>query len=65
MMPLRALADTAVGTSVSMKLYLSALPINAALNYFLIFGHGGFPRLGGIGAGVATALTYIILLCFL
>jgi MATE family multidrug resistance protein len=64
MMPLRALADTAVGTSVSMKLYLSALPINAALNYFLIFGHGGFPRLGGIGAGVATALTYIILLCF-
>lgn len=64
MMPLRAMADTAVGTSVSMKLYLCALPINAALNYFLIFGHGGFPRLGGIGAGVATAVTYGCLFCF-
>jgi multidrug resistance protein, MATE family len=28
------------------------------LNYLLIFGKFGFPRLGGVGAGVASAITY-------
>lgn len=61
--PLRSLTDTVAGTDVSMRIYLSALPINAALNYLLIYGNWGFPKLGGIGAGVATAITYYILLC--
>lgn len=60
--PLRSLTDTLVSTTISMKIYLLALPINAILNYCFIFGHFGAPKLGGIGAGVATAITYYILL---
>ena len=40
-----------------------ALPINACLNYGLSFGKLGLPRLGGIGAGVASGLTFWLLLC--
>ena len=36
--PLRALIDTSKRTDISMKLYLSGLPINGLLNYVLIFG---------------------------
>lgn len=60
--PLRSLTDTVAGTAVSMKIYLAALPINAFLNYCFIFGNFGMPKLGGIGAGIATAITYYILL---
>lgn len=35
-----------------------ALPVNAFLNYCLIFGKFGAPALGGIGAGLATGITY-------
>jgi len=37
---------------------LLSLPINVIFNYLFIFGKMGFPRLGGVGAGVATAITY-------
>lgn len=60
--PLRSLTDTVASTAVSMKIYLLALPINALLNYCFIFGNFGAPALGGIGAGIATAITYYILL---
>ena len=60
--PLRSLTDTVASTAVSMKIYLLALPINALLNYCFIFGNLGAPKLGGIGAGVATAITYYLLL---
>lgn len=60
--PLRSLTDTVAGTAISMKIYLLALPINAFLNYCFIYGNFGAPNLGGIGAGVATAITYYILL---
>ena len=60
--PLRSLTDTVASTTVAMKIYMSALPINAFLNYCFIFGNFGAPNLGGIGAGVATAITYYILL---
>lgn len=45
-------------TRVTMVITLFSLPINVALNYVLIFGKLGFPRLGGVGAGYATAITY-------
>ncbi|MFC4321182.1 MATE family efflux transporter [Litchfieldia salsa] len=45
-------------TRVVMVILLAALPLNFFLNYVLIFGHWGFPELGGAGAGYATAITY-------
>lgn len=62
-MVLRNLTDTAVGTSISMRFFLLALPVDGLLNYLFIFGNGGMPRMGGIGAGIATLLTYVFLLC--
>ena len=53
---LRALIDTLGHTGITMKIYLLALPVNAFLNYCFIFGKLGMPRLGGVGAGVATGI---------
>ncbi len=55
---LRAFMDALAQTRVTMIITLMALPINAVFNYLLIFGKFGFPQLGGIGAGYATAITY-------
>lgn len=60
--PLRCLTDTAGSTSISMKLFLMAPLVNGVLNYLFIYGHGGMPALGGIGAGLATMMTYGVLL---
>lgn len=60
--PLRSLIDTLGYTHLTMKIYMLALPVNALLNYVLIFGKLGMPRLGGIGAGVATGITFWLLL---
>lgn len=54
---LRSLVDTLGGTRLTMQVYLTALPVNAFLNYVLIFGKLGIPPLGGIGAGIGTGLT--------
>ncbi len=54
----RCFIDTLGYTRVTMMITMSALPINIMLNYVLIFGKFGFPRLGGVGAGYASALTY-------
>lgn len=45
-------------TRIVMIILLLSLPFNFFLNYVLIFGHFGFPELGGAGAGFATSLTY-------
>lgn len=62
MIPLRCLTDTAGSTSISMKLFLMAPVVNGIFNYLFIYGHGGMPALGGIGAGLATMMTYGFLL---
>lgn len=35
--------------------------INIVLNYFFIFGHGGFPKMGLAGSGLATLLARILM----
>ncbi|GAB6988626.1 MATE family efflux transporter [Paenibacillus pini] len=55
---LRSFIDALGKTRISMTITLIALPINILLNFLLIFGYWGFPRLGGVGAGVASAITY-------
>jgi MATE family multidrug resistance protein len=39
-----------------------ACGLNAFLNWLLIYGHLGLPRMGAVGAGVATAITEIAML---
>lgn len=55
---LRCLMDALGQTRVSMFIILISLPINVILNYIFIFGKFGIPALGGIGAGIATSLSY-------
>lgn len=55
---LRSFMDALGETKITMWITLISLPINALLNYLLIFGKFGFPELGGVGAGYATAITY-------
>lgn len=55
---LRSFIDALGQTRVSMFIIILSLPINLVLNYLFIFGKLGIPTLGGIGAGIATALTY-------
>lgn len=58
---LRSFMDALGQTRITMLITLVSLPINILLNYLLIFGRWGFPQLGGVGAGVATACTYWII----
>lgn len=61
---LRNFMDALGQTRTSMIIILISLPINILLNYIFIFGKFGVPAFGGIGAGIATALTYWIV-CFI
>lgn len=55
---LRCFIDALGQTRVTMLITIISLPINLTLNYLFIFGNFGFPRLGGVGAGISTAITY-------
>lgn len=57
---LRCFFDALGLTRVTMAITLASAPVNVLLNYALIFGKGGLPALGGVGAGYASALTYWI-----
>ena len=46
----------------AMIVMLSSVLINAVLNYFMIFGHAGFPAMGLFGSGVATLITRIMMM---
>lgn len=58
---LRCFIDALGKTRVTMMITLLATPINIFLNYIFIFGKFGVPAFGGVGAGVATAITYWII----
>ena len=55
---LRHVAEGLGHTRPPMLIAVAALPVNAALNYVLIFGKFGFPELGGVGCGWATAAVF-------
>ncbi len=55
---LRSFMDALGKTRVTMIVTLMSLPINIILNYILIFGKLGMPEMGGIGSGIASAITY-------
>ncbi len=48
-------------TRIAMIITISANIINIVLNYFLIYGKGGFPAYGVMGAGYATLISRIIM----
>lgn len=47
-------------TTFPLLLVILTTALNAGLNYILIFGHFGAPRLELVGAGIASSLSYII-----
>ncbi|MCG1010461.1 MATE family efflux transporter [Salinicoccus sp. ID82-1] len=62
---LRNFIDAQGLTRISLYVIATSLPLNIFFNYTLIFGNFGFPELGGIGAGVATAITYWLIFFFI
>jgi MATE family multidrug resistance protein len=56
-MTLKQFADGLEYTRTAMTISLVGLPINVLLNWLLIFGNLGFPRLELMGAGWATLIT--------
>lgn len=56
-MALKQFTDGLEYTRTAMTLSLIALPLNAFLNWLLIFGNWGFPRLELVGAAWGTLIT--------
>lgn len=44
---------------------LLAVALNALLNWLLVFGHLGFPKLGLVGSGTASAITNVVMFAVL
>jgi MATE family multidrug resistance protein len=49
-------------TRPSMLISFAGLLINIIVNYVLVFGKLGFPALGGVGCGIATAATMWVMM---
>lgn len=56
-MALKQFTDGLEFTKTAMILSLIALPLNALLNWIMIFGNWGFPRMELVGAGWGTLIT--------
>ena len=56
-MTLKQFADGLEHTRTAMFLSLAGMPVNILLNWLLIYGNWGFPRLELVGAGWATLIT--------
>ncbi len=59
---LRQLSDGMGHPKIAMSITIIALFINIILNYFLIYGIAGFPKLGLFGAGIATLIARIFMM---
>lgn len=62
---LKQFTDGLEFTKTAMILSLTALPLNAFLNWLLIYGNWGFPRMELMGAGWATLITRIFIFVLL
>lgn len=60
-MTLKQFADGLEYTRTAMFLSLAGMPLNILLNWLLIYGNWGFPRLELIGAGWATLITRTVI----
>lgn len=60
-MTLKQFTDGLEYTKTAMMLSLASMPINIFLNWLLIYGHWGFPRLELVGAGYATLITRTVI----
>ena len=60
-MTLKQFADGLEYTRTAMILSLASMPINIFLNWLLIYGNWGFPRLELVGAGWSTFITRSII----
>lgn len=60
-MALKQFTDGLEFTKTAMIISLTAIPINFLLNYVLIFGYFGFPRLELVGAGIGTLISRVII----
>jgi MATE family multidrug resistance protein len=58
---LKQFTDGLERTKTAMILSLSAIPINAFLNWLLIYGNWGFPRMELVGAGWGTFITRVLI----
>ncbi len=58
---LRCYATALERTRTVLVVTLAAIPLNALLNYGLIFGEFGLPRLEVMGAGIGSSVTNLVL----
>lgn len=59
---LRFFMDGLTLTRPNMYLTMMAIPLNILGNYLFMYGHWGFPKMGAVGAGYATALVWWFML---
>ncbi|WP_340607847.1 MATE family efflux transporter [Xenorhabdus bharatensis] len=52
----RSLLQALENTKVAMYISIFALIVNIPLNYIFVFGKFGVPEMGGVGAGITTAI---------
>ena len=57
---LRNFIDAHGMTRLTMLITLVTVPLNIGLNYLLMYGVWGLPALGGVGAGVGSAITWTV-----
>ncbi|MFN4313686.1 MAG: MATE family efflux transporter [Chitinophagaceae bacterium] len=60
-MTLKQFTDGLEFTRTAMLLSVAAMPLNIFLNYLLIYGNWGFPRLELLGAGWSTLITRTVM----